>query len=202
MEHDEAFCSRPRRRLLQALAGALTAASWLEAGAQPAARWLRLPSTPDVTLRDQDDHVHRLPELLAGDRPLALQFFFTGCGAVCPPQTAILRELQAMNTGEPRLARALIMSISVDPLGDGPKELRRYAARFDLATGLDRGWLLLTGEPGRIAPVLSAFGVAGGGPSEHPALLWFGDPPRERWTRVDGFASPGQLQSRWREVVS
>ncbi len=201
MAHADPLGRSSRRRWLRTLAGALAMGPWLEAAAQLATPWLRLPSTPDVALRDQDDRVHRLPELLTGDRPLALQFFFTGCGAVCPPQTAILRELQRLNANEPRLTRALILSISVDPLGDGPRELRRYASRFDLATGLDHGWLLLTGEPARITPVLSAFGVAGG-PTDHPSLVWFGDPSRGRWTRVDGFASPSQLQSRWREVVS
>ena len=44
----------------------------------------------------------------------------------------------------------LLLSITVDPLTDGPAQLSAYAQRYGIAAGRDKGGLFLTGERARL----------------------------------------------------
>lgn len=152
-----------------------------------AAGWWPAPVVPDVPLLDHEGRSVRLPEMLRG-RAVVVSFFFTGCASVCPPQTALLRDAARQWQTRPALRDVLLVSISVDPLGDGPAQLRDYGRRFDLGLG-DR-WVLLTGAPAPLRRVLGAFDVAVGARDEHPSLLWLGDDARARWTRTSALNPP------------
>lgn len=182
----------PRRaalRLLGALAGGSLLPTARAADATP--RWLQPgPAIPDVTLLDDRRRAYRLPALLAG-RPVAVGFFYTGCSAVCPPQTATFRALQSVL--KERAVQALLLSVSLDPLADTPQALGDYAARFGARLGLDQGWLMLTGAPAPLARVWAAFDSASGRPEDHPATMWIGCADRRRWMRTAGLASPDRL---------
>lgn len=161
-----------------------------------AANWLESPAVPDVPLLDHAGRVQRLPELLRG-RAVAVNFIFTGCSTVCPPQTALLREAFRQWQARTALRDVLVVSLSVDPLGDGPSQLRDYARRFDLPVDASTGeassaprWVLLTGAVASMRKVLSAFDVALGAADQHPAMLWLGDTARGRWTRTSALNAP------------
>ena len=159
------------------------------------AAWLRPPALPDAPLIDHEGRSRRLADLLRG-RAVVVSFFFTGCGTVCPAQTALLLEARRQWQARPALRDALIVSITVDPLGDGPAQLRGYAQRFGLPIGESGGWVLLTGAPREVDKVLAVFEVPSGRPEEHLSLLWLGDEPRGRWTRTSALNPPqvtGQL---------
>lgn len=158
--------------------------------------WLPAPPLPPVALRDQDGRAFTPAQALAGARTAVVSFFFTGCQTVCPPQTALLREAQRRLQAEGRAAGLRLLAISVDPLGDGPAQLRDYARRFELPLaqpGAPDGWRLLTGEREPVARVLAAFGVLAAAPGEHPSLLWLADLPRGRWTRSSSLNPPETL---------
>ena len=74
-------------------------------------------------------------------------FIFTSCAGTCPQMTARMASLQA------KLPPAVqLVSISVDPQRDTPQVLAEYAGRH----GADPArWRFLTGDPGRIAPLVS-----------------------------------------------
>lgn len=168
--------------------------------AGPAPRhWLPAPVLPDVPLRDQDNRlVHLQRELLTG-RTVIVNFMFTGCQTVCPPQTALLREA-VRQLGARKGPGVLVLSITVDPLADGPAQLRAYGERYDLPMGRDRGWVLLTGKPADVARLLVAFDVPAAAPGEHPSLLWLGDVARGRWTRASSLNPPGAVVALVQEL--
>ena len=178
-----------RRAALIALGAWSTGAAVAPAWAQGASGRLTLP---DARLLDQAGGTHRLRGLCDG--PVVIGFFYTGCSTVCPPQTATLRalreQLDAAGTGA---HNALLLSITVDPLGDSPEALRSYAQRFGLRLGLQAGWLMLTGEPAELARVWRAFGVPQGDPQAHSSLLWLGTASRGRWTRAAAWTPTAKL---------
>jgi protein SCO1/2 len=183
-----------RRRAMAALVcGSVSATTpWRIARAAP---WLPTPAVPDVPLLDHTGRALRLAELLRG-RAVAVNFIFTGCATVCPPQTALLREAVRQWPERPALRDALVVSISVDPLGDGPTQLRDFARRFELPVEASNAadsasrWVLLTGAVGPLRSVLAAFDVPLGAADQHPAMLWLGDGARGRWTRTSALNAP------------
>ena len=168
---------------------ALAAGPVASAGAMDGAvdGWLRPgPVAPAVRLLDQDGRPRSLPALLR-DRPVVVNFFFTGCQAICPTQTAQLGLLQDEidRRGLSGRNRPLILSVALDPFGDTPDAIRRYAGRFDIRLGEAAGWLMLTGDEAALRPVWTAFDENGADPAAHPALFWIARPPEGRWTRAD-----------------
>lgn len=149
--------------------------------------WLRPgPTIPSVRLVDQDGVSRDLGALAHGRRPVLVNFFFTGCQAICPTQTAQLGLLQDAVSAHavPEAERPLILSVALDPLSDTPAAIRSYAARFGVRLGDAAGWLMLTGDEAELAPVWRAFDAVGGAPADHAALFWIAR-PRDGWTRTD-----------------
>lgn len=150
------------------------------------------PGLPAVTLIDQDGAPRALAGLGRG-RPLVLSFFFSGCTTLCPPQAMALQALQEELAGRAPAVAPLLLSVSLDPLGDTPEAMRRLAARFGLSLGLQRGWLLLGGEPAQLARVWAAFEAPDGRPTDHAALLWLGAAEDRAWRRVGALTPTATL---------
>jgi len=178
------------------LAGACVSCLWPRG--LSAADWLGSPALPDVTLLDQHGQPWRLADVFA-ERLVAVGFMFTACTTLCPPQTALMRETYRRLRGEPGMEGLRIVSITVDPYGDGPEQLRAYAERFELPRP---DWVLLTGEADDIGQVLRAFEVRSTNLSEHPPLLWFGDTRRGRWTRTSSLNPPQAMVDLLRELAT
>jgi protein SCO1 len=187
----------PNRRQLCLGAAAMAVSSlWSAAGAaSPDRSWLRQPVLPDVPLLDQDGRRMHLQRDLIDGRTVVINFMFTGCQTVCPPQTALLREAMRRFDERGSARDLLVLSLTVDPLADGPAQLRAFGQRYQLPVGLARGWVLLTGGPADVARVLTAFDVPTGAPGDHPSLLWLGHAPSGRWTRSSSLNPPEALVS-------
>ncbi len=133
MTHDLSSARRVRRGLLGA-AAALVAAPWAAGQAhahgsfgpvQPAL------AAPALSLSDLNGQRVALSALLTG-RVTALQLMFTGCSATCPIQGAMFADVQQrLAADDPRLR---LLSVSIDPLGDDPKALRAWLAKFGAQT--------------------------------------------------------------------
>lgn len=175
---------------------ALCSASAVRAG-----DWLPAPMLPEVLLRDQRDQPVRLRELIRG-RLVVVNFVFGSCVTVCPPQTALLREAARQIEAHPVLRDVLFVSLTVDPLSDGPLQLRQYAARFDLPVGPPVRWVLLTGSIDNVQKTLAPFAATTSSPADHPALLWLGHESRGRWTRTSALNPPHMLIRRLEALIS
>ena len=133
-----------RRRLLTAaFSGALGAGAGRRAWAATSAdesRSRHFPFGPVVPARplaawsvktDQGRSTD-LPTLLRG-RITALQLMFTGCSATCPIQGALFA--QAQRDLKSATGAAQFLSLSIDPLSDGPAELDRWLRQFSARPG-------------------------------------------------------------------
>jgi protein SCO1 len=173
----------------------------LPLGVHAQAQWSP-PQLPDVALQDQDGRAWRLSSELAAAQPLVVSFMFTSCAAACPPQTAALRELRRALDADAALRDVLLLSITVDPLADGPAQLSAYAQRYGISAGRDAGWLFLTGERAALAKTWRAFGVDASPREAHPSLVWVAHAARERWSRTSALNATPEVLRTVREVVA
>ncbi len=103
------------------------------------------------TLIDQSGRP--IPSARFAGKFVLVNFIFTECGSTCPTQTA---ELVRFDRSLPPAIRAklMLLSISVDPANDTPRQLKTYAQTF----GIDgRRWSFATGRPDQIQRITSAF---------------------------------------------
>lgn len=98
---------------------------------------------PDLSFSLSSDEGQPVTAKTYEGKVLLMYFGFTHCREECPISMARLTRVMHL-LGEDA-ARAHILFVTVDPTRDGPRELRRYLAQFDLeqATGL-------TGTPDEI----------------------------------------------------
>ncbi|MBF5003069.1 SCO family protein [Diaphorobacter caeni] len=184
--------------------GGVVAGAALACTALPGSPWARPssppqwntqpPRVPDVSLLDHHGTPTQLRPLLASG-PVAVNFFYTGCSSFCPPQTAIFRQLQELLDKE-RLPNVTLLSLSIDPLGDSPQAVSRFAQRYEARLGAAARWWMLTGSATRtrdIDEVLRAFDVHAASLAEHPAQTWIGHAGKSRWLRSLGLASADEL---------
>jgi protein SCO1/2 len=138
-------------------------------------------------LRDQEGRPFDAASLQG--RLVLVHFIFTACSTVCPPQTWALAEMQRQLPASLR-GRVHLLSVSLDPLGDTPQTLKRFAQRM----GADlSGWTFATGRPQdveRIADALRLFRPEKDvrKPDDHGTALWLVDPKGELRMRYNGAA--------------
>jgi protein SCO1/2 len=115
-----------RREALCALAGAGLA---LPAAAS-VSRGLVLPRAPapEMDVVCAAGREQPLAAMLRG-RVSCVQLMFTGCATTCPPQGAMFAALSQ----RPLPPDVLLLSLTIDPLGDGPQQLDRWLGRFPRA---------------------------------------------------------------------
>ena len=105
----------------------------------------------DTKLVDQNGKTVSL-ESLKGT-PLVVDFIYTSCPGPCLMETAKLANV-ALRLGNDLGSKVTIVSISVDPEHDGPKQLLDYSRQ----QGADeKVWYFLTGGPGDIDRALAGF---------------------------------------------
>ena len=147
---------------------------------------------PDMTFTD----AHGRPMSLASLRgdPVLFDFIYTSCPGPCEVLTVRMASVADHLVGV--LGRgAHLVSVTVDPEHDGPRELLAFAK----ARGADRdGWLFLTGPPERVDELMARFGLVRQrapdgsiahvlefflvGPDRHPVRQYL--PPRDDPARI------------------
>lgn len=165
-------------------------AAWLCAPA-PAAPPGAVRSTanyrlPDVGLVRADGQRVALAGELDYAGPLALNFVFTTCSAICPIQSQTFAELRAR--AGPAMGLRLV-SISLDPLNDTPAVLRDYAKKF----GAGKDWRFYTGTPDASIAVQRAFDAYRGNKMNHEPLVLLRRGAGQPWIRLEGYAGADQL---------
>jgi len=105
----------------------------------------------DAILVDQNGNHVSLASLKG--KPLVVDFIYTSCKGECLMETAKLTNV-AIRLGPDLGSKVTIVSISVDPEHDGPKQMLDYARQ----QGADeKGWYFLTGGTGDIDKALAGF---------------------------------------------
>jgi protein SCO1 len=120
-----------------------------EQGSFPSAS--RADGLPAVTLIDQYGRPVSLPSLKG--KPAIVDFIYTSCTQSCPMLTLKMSEVARL-LGPELGTRVRIISFTVDPEHDHPRELLAYAKSHNADS---RGWLFLTGPPATIEKVMSAY---------------------------------------------
>ncbi len=129
-----AACAAPMRAGATPRAGASTgggastgAGATTEAGRSDGPRGLVLPrlSAPHWPVTDTAGRRAPLGARLRG-HVTAVQLIFTGCSSTCPVQGAVFAVIAA----RPPAPDVRLLSLSVDPLSDGPAQLKAWLGRF------------------------------------------------------------------------
>jgi protein SCO1 len=190
--------SNSRRQLLERGLMASVLSAWPALGStqQPppaaaeAARSIRTRDWfTDTTLRDQDHQTHALYSDLLAPRTVLINAAFVGCSSACPLITQhLVRTRDAL--GDRFGTQVWFLSITVDPLNDGPDELKRFAQR----QGADGpGWRFLTGKPNDVQTVLQRLGLWPDKPDNHQTGLVAGNARGGRWGKLRPDSSPQAL---------
>ncbi len=153
----------------------------------------RAPATvPDFTIVDAQGRVQRLHSLLAdADRVWIVDFVYTRCQSLCRAGGSVMQRLQDEIATRGLAGRVGLLSISFDPLNDGPPVLADHARRLRMQAGL---WqvVALRDEASR-RRLLDAFGIlvlpAPRGEFEHNAALHLVD-AQARLVRISDLADP------------
>ncbi len=105
----------------------------------------------DTKLVDQYGNAVALTSLKG--KPLVVDFIYTSCPGPCLMETAKLANV-ALRLGSDLGSKVTIVSITVDPEHDGPKQLLEYSRQ----QGADeKGWYFLTGGPAEVDQALAGF---------------------------------------------
>lgn len=161
--------------------------------------WEPLPDLPDAKLLDhQGRSMHFLRDLLQ-KRVFVLNFIFTGCTTVCPPQTALLRQAHESMSSLPK--PLVWLSLSIDPLADTPATLDSYRKKFAISSA-STPWYFLTGEPNTVTNLRYVWGDKNSNPNDHLSRLIIGSAALKRYTRIDAFSPPHIIEKRVRELMA
>jgi len=106
---------------------------------------------PSVRLRDQSGHVVTLAGLRG--KTVLVAFMDSRCRTICPIEG---HELARVERLIPPPERPQLLMVSIDPAGDTPQSVARFARIHHLMPG----WTWLFGSTAQLRPVWKAFGVA------------------------------------------
>jgi protein SCO1/2 len=148
----------------------------------------------DVEVTAQDGRTFKFYDDLLKGKIVLVNFFFTGCDALCP---LVMENLSAVqDLLGPCVGKDIfIYSITLEPERDTPQVLAAYAKTY----GAGPGWLLLTGKPPDIDLLRHRLGFVESDPVEdanleaHIAAIRIGDVPMHRWIMSPGLVNPNVI---------
>ena len=149
---------------------------------------------PDVTLINQDGQKVRLRSFLLTDQPVLVDFVYTTCTTICPVLSANFANFQSTLDWEDGKVR--LVSISIDPEFDTPKEMKLYLKRYRAKPG----WDFLTGSREDIDRVLGVFKVYTRNKMNHAPVTLLKSPSDTRWVRLYGLVSTSKLLVEYEKV--
>lgn len=106
---------------------------------------------PNITLQDQSGQPVTLSSFKG--KPVLIDFIYTSCPGPCLVLTARMKKI-AQDLGAQVGRDITLVSVTVDPEHDGPKQLAYYAKEQG---AVYPGWYFLTGTPQQIDDVLGNF---------------------------------------------
>lgn len=180
--------------LLFSLLTAALASSPVQAADKKYKRSVESYTIPDVVLINQDGKRVRLPELLKGDTPVVVDFIYATCTTICPVLSAGYLNLQtrlALSKTSPRL-----ISITIDPENDTPRQMKEYLHRYRAKPG----WDFLTGSRSDIDTVMRAFNAYIPNKMSHYPLNLVRNPKDGKWIRLFGIISSSEFLAEYQKM--
>jgi protein SCO1/2 len=160
---------------------------------------------PNVVLTTHENERTRFYDDLVRGRIAVFTFMYTTCEGRCPLYTANLVKVQQLLGS--RAGKDIFMySITLDPLVDTPKVLRRYVEDH----GIGEGWTFLTGKPADIELLRQRLGFVEADPeldkqkSAHTGLIRYGNEKLDRWSACPAMTNPSEIVQNlsWLEARS
>jgi protein SCO1/2 len=152
----------------------------------------------DTPLETQTERTVRFFSDALKDKVVLINFVFTQCGDACPLITAKLvhakREL-----GDAFGKEVRFVSISIDPRHDRPRDLARFARKFD---AVHPAWLFLTGEPANVEQVVKKLGAQIEDLESHSTAIIIGSSRQARWRKIRPDAPPRAIAEQLRQFVA
>ena len=138
-----------------------------------------------IALTTQHGEPVRFYDDLVRGRTVIVNLMYTSCGESCPADMAALAKLNELLG--PRMGRDILMlSLSIDPVGDTPERLKAYWQTF----GAKPGWLFLTGKPAAVDQLRRELGAydldpaIDADPRQHAGFITVGNDRSDRWTAL------------------
>ncbi|WDE14311.1 SCO family protein [Thalassomonas haliotis] len=145
---------------------------------------------PNLTLTNELGQEVALMDDVIKDKIVVINTIFTRCTTVCPVmgiQYTRLQQLLKRRFGKEKvLEDVLLLSVSIDPLNDKPRQLKAFKNKFKG----EPGWTLLTGSSANIEQLLRATGLFTADLQEHTPITLVGRVSQNTWTRLSGVGSP------------
>ena len=151
---------------------------------------------PSIELVRDDNRTVLLPDEMNDGRPVIMNFIYTTCTSACPLTSHTFEELQTKLGNERE--KVHMISISIDPEQDTPKQLAEYAHKYDAKSQ----WQFYTGTSEASLVAQRAFGVYYGDKMDHTPVTLLRAAPGKTWLRIDGFASADDLLHEYRKLVT
>jgi protein SCO1 len=151
---------------------------------------------PSVQLVREDGKAVDLASEIDDGRAVVLNFVFTSCTDICPLTTDMLSKFQT-KLGK-SLDKVHIITISIDPEQDTPATLKKYAQKYKAKSQ----WNFYTGTVEASIEAQKAFQAYNGDKMNHVPATYLRAAPGKPWQRIDGFVSPDELLSSYRELIA
>jgi protein SCO1 len=158
-------------------------------------RYIAHYQVPETKLVRSDGSAVSFPREIDAGGPVALNFVYTTCTAVCPILSHSFAEFQRRLGPEAKNVR--LISISIDPEEDTPERLSAYAKRFDAGPQ----WRFYTGTQQASVTLQKAFHAYFGDKMHHRPMTFLRIAPGEAWVRLEGFATPHDLVEEYRKLT-
>ena len=148
---------------------------------------------PNVQQIRQDGKKVSFADELNDGRAVLVSFIYTSCSAICPMTSQTIYKTQS-KLGD-KVDGVHLVSVSLDPEHDTPKQLTAYAEKFHAG----KSWQHYTGTEAASIAIQKAMGAYRGDKMSH-VPVFFVRPSKgeasgkgDNWVRLDGFVSADDL---------
>jgi protein SCO1/2 len=149
---------------------------------------------PNIVLTSHEGKSYRFYDDLVREKKVIINFFYAGCGDICPLSTQRLVEVQGM-LGD-RVGNDIFMySITLQPELDTPDTMRNYVEIY----GVQPGWLFLQASKNDTELLRRRLGFVDPDPEldadleTHIGVVKFGNDAIGRWAACPSFADPEEI---------
>ncbi len=151
---------------------------------------------PPIQLVREDGKLVDLVSELDDGRAVMLNFLYTTCTEICPLTSETFSQLQTKLGKD--IDKVHLVSISIDPEQDTPATLKKYAKKHKAKSQ----WNFYTGTVDASLVAQKAFDAYRGDKMNHVPTTYVRASPGKLWLRIDGFASPDELLSSYKELTT